>query len=135
MRALIFIFLALICGCTTQSYRYIGTRNENSKAGPVKTICITSSPIGCIVELNGEYIGQTPFSLTVDADVHGCWPRYFPGGDLRSFLNSFVCTAPNGSTDRRSWMAGARIPDTVLFRPFRSYPAVKPLQIEPSFGS
>jgi hypothetical protein len=85
--------------------------------------------------MNGEYIGQTPFSLTVDADANGCWPRYYPSGGMRSISNNFVCAAPNGFSDHRFWTTGDRIPDMVLFRPFGRYPGQQPLQLGLNTGS
>lgn len=127
--------LFALAGCTTPPSGHAGAGPEIRKTTPVKTIRITSVPAGCIVELNGEYIGQTPFSLTVDADLNGCWPCYYQSGGIRSFSNRFVCTAPNGCTDNRYWSAGDRIPDVVLFRPFGRYPGQQPLQLGMNTGS
>jgi len=134
---LLSIFLSItLVGCVAPSRsRYTGFNPTFvptpviRKADPVKTIVIASIPAGCIVEMNGEYIGQAPFSLTVNADSNGCWPKFFSDGKQRSLVNRFTCTAPNGSTDSRTWYAESRIPDTVLFRPYRSYPASQPLRL------
>ncbi len=127
------VFLA---GCTAAPpVRYTGVEPEVRKTSAVKTIEITSVPVGCIVEVNGEYIGQTPLSLTVDADANGCWPRRHPDGSVRSFSNQFVCTAPNGARDRRYWIAGDRIPEAVVFRPYGRSPAQQPLRLGMNSGS
>jgi hypothetical protein len=99
MRAILFIFAVVSAGCAAQSAKYAGVEPEVRKAALSKTIRFASVPTGCIVEINGEYIGQTPFSLTVDADNNGCWPRYYPGGGTRTFSNNFVCTTPNGFSE------------------------------------
>lgn len=124
----------LLVGCTAPPARYAGVEPGVRRAERIKTIRITSVPTGCIVELNGEYIGQTPFSLTVDADANGCWPRRHPDGSMRTLINRFVCTAPTGISDSRSWADGDRIPDMVLFRPCGRYPGQQPLQLELSIG-
>jgi len=134
MRAILFLFAAILAGCATPPARYAGVDPQVRRTVPVKTIRFTSVPAGCIVEMNGEYIGQTPFSLTVDADNNGCWPRYHPNGGMRSFSNRFVCTAPNSFSDHRSWIAGDRIPDMVLFHPFGGYPGQQPLQLGMNTG-
>jgi hypothetical protein len=128
MRAILFLLAFAFAGCSTPT-RYAGVEPEVRKPTPVKTICITSVPAGCIVEMNGEYIGQTPFTLTVDADNNGCWPRYHPNGGMRTFSNSFVCTTPNGFSDHRSWTTGDPIPGIVIFRPLGRYPVYQPLRM------
>ena len=127
--------LLAFAGCSTPPVRHVGVEPEVRRTDAVKTIRIASVPAGCIVEMNGEYIGQTPFCLTVDADNNGCWPRYHPNGGMRSFSNSFVCTTPNGVSDHRSWTTGDRIPDMVLFRPLGRYPVQLPLQLGLNAGS
>ena len=127
--------LLAFAGCATPPVRHAGVEPEVRKTFPLKIIRIASAPAGCIVEMNGEYIGQTPFSLTVDADNNGCWPRYHPNGSMRAWGTHFVCTAPNGFSDRRSWTAGDRIPDMVLFRPLGRYPVQQPLQLGLNTGS
>lgn len=129
------ICLLALGGCTTPTEKFAGIEPEVRTPTAVKTIRVTSVPAGCIVEMNGEYLGQTPFSLTVDADRNGCWPRHHPGGGMRAWGNHFVCTAPNGASDRRFWTAGDRIPDMVLFRPFGKYPVQQPLQLGLNAGS
>jgi len=127
--------LLALAGCIAPSAKFAGVEPDVRKAEAVKTIRISSVPSGCIVEMNGEYIGQTPFSLTVDADPNGCWPRYHPNGGMRPLSNRFVCTAPNGFSDYRSWITGDRIPDMVLFRPFGKYPVQQPLKLGMNAGS
>jgi len=130
------ICLLALAGCAGRpADRYAGVEPEVRTPTAVKTIRVTSVPAGCIVEMNGEYLGQSPFSLTVDADKNGCWPRYYPGGGTRAWGNHFVCTAPNGVSDRRSWTAGDRIPDMVFFRPFGKYPVQQPLKLGMNPGS
>jgi hypothetical protein len=143
LETLIYVILILeLPGCANSvRSRYTGIERAFvpeptvRRADPVKTIMIASVPTGCIVELNGEYIGQTPFSLTVDSDGNGCWQKFYPDGKRRASVNKFTCTAPNGATDRRAWFAEDRIPDTVLFRPYGRYPPVQQLKLGMSNGS
>lgn len=134
--ALMAALLALASCAGVPATRHAGVEQEVRKAEAVKTIRIASVPPGCIVELNGEYIGQTPFSLTVDADPNGCWPRYYPNGSSRAMGSRMVCTAPSGTSEYRSWVCGERIPDMVLFRPCGGrYPVGQPLQLGMNTGS
>lgn len=142
-RVVLSLCLFALSGCSTSArYSYTGIDQAFvpeptiRRADPVKSFGIASVPTGCIVELNGEYIGQTPFTLTVEADNNGCWPKSYPDGKPRAFMNRFTCTAPNGATDRRSWRAEDRIPDAVLFRPFGGrYPAASALNLGLTSGS
>lgn len=120
----------LLAGCAASATpRYAGVEPEVRRTEAVKTIRIMSVPAGCIVELNGEYIGQTPFTLTVDADANGCWPRCYANGSARTHSSLFVCTAPNGYSDSRHWIVGDRIPDVLLFRPLGRFPAQQSLRM------
>jgi hypothetical protein len=85
------------------------------------TIEIASIPPGCIVELNGEFLGLTPFRLTVDSDSEGRWSRW----DAHVYV--LTCTAPTGQFDSRRWLCATKIPSAILFRPMGwSYESLVP---------
>lgn len=82
-------------------------------AGLSKSVQVLSFPVGGIVELNNEYIGTTPLTLTVRTGGGGTWT------DSGSRAGRFVlkCSSANGQIwEEKVWLVGERVPDKILFR-------------------
>jgi hypothetical protein len=62
---------------------------------PKFQIAIDSSPQGARVEVNNEYIGQTPTTYSIEGNAD----RSFNGNLIPGSLIQFVCTPPSGQTN------------------------------------
>jgi len=89
-------------------------------ADPVKTIDIRSWPEGCIIELNGEYLGTTPIELVVNSTQGGNWTREY--GVFRP-ITIRASARDSGRWEEKLWWPGDRIPSRILFRPPGGQPA------------
>jgi len=76
------------------------------------TVEIVSLPRGCVVEMNGEYLGGTPLKISVPATPDGCWT----GPSSVTHVIS-VSTPNNRFVETKKWHGGDRIPQRLLFRP------------------
>lgn len=76
------------------------------------TMEIFSLPRGCVVEMNGEYLGSTPVKVDIPATPEGRWTGA-PG-----FSHVITVSTPNNrAVETRKWRAGDPVPRRVLFRP------------------
>jgi len=109
VRNLIAISLgALLVGCQTM----VPPEPEVRTARPIAKIDICSSPPGCVVELNNEYLGVTPLELVVEANTHGTWT-----GTVFDAPYFMRCSMPDGNGwEQKVWRPGDRIPSRILFR-------------------
>jgi hypothetical protein len=87
-----------------------------ASSGPVApesvTMEILSLPRGCVVEMNGEYLGSTPIKVDVPSTPEGRW-KGAPG-----FTHVIAVSTPNNrAVETRKWRAGDPVPRRVLFRP------------------
>jgi hypothetical protein len=82
-------------------------------AVPVKTIDIRSWPPGCVIELNGEYIGTTPLELVVSSTRSGNWTSDY--GNFKPVILQ-ASTRDARGWERKVWWPGERIPSRILFR-------------------
>jgi len=75
MRYLLAIILLSLCSCTLPTNEATASLAASRSARPnyTATIEIASVPTGCIVEWNGEFLGITPFLLTVDTTADRIW--------------------------------------------------------------
>jgi len=76
------------------------------------TIEVLSLPRGCVVEMNGEYLGGTPVKIDIPSTADGRW-RGGPSTEHRIT----VSTPNNRSVETKKWRGGDPIPRRVLFRP------------------
>lgn len=89
------------------------TSDELRASGLQKDIQILSFPNGGILELNNEYIGTTPMTLTVRTGSSGTWTSY--GSRVGKFV--LKCSSPDGLIwEEKVWLVGQRVPDKILFR-------------------
>ena len=96
--------LVLICSCQTKP------EPEVREAERVATIYMHSLPTGCMVELNGEFIGVTPLEFKTPATDDGDWPGWHKLYTLRASI-------PLGQGyEQKAWYSGDRIPSRVVFR-------------------
>ena len=108
----IFSALAVVlglCGCETLTPP---PEPAVRKAQPIVKIDVRSIPTGCVVELNGEYLGVTPLEVVVDATESGNWASQGIG-------SVFVvkCSMPDGDGwEQKVWYPGHPVPKRVLFR-------------------
>ncbi len=82
------------------------------EATRVETIKIASLPRGCVVEVNGEYMGITPMVLRVPATPDGRWR-----GSSNGVYVMRVSTLNNKTGETKYWRGGQHIPSRLLFRP------------------
>jgi hypothetical protein len=83
---------------------------EVREAERIATIYMHSLPAGCMVELNGEFIGVTPLEFKTPATDDGEWPGWQKVYNLRASI-------PLGQGyEQKSWYSGERIPTRVVFR-------------------
>ena len=76
------------------------------------TMEVFSLPRGCVVEMNGEYLGTTPLKIDVPATPEGRWAGA-PG-----FTHVISVSTPNNrAVETRKWRSGDPIPRRLLFRP------------------
>lgn len=109
-----------LCGCKTapqpvptRADRPAPTAVELEALGLQKGIQIQSFPQGGIVELNNEYIGTTPLTLTVRTGGGATWT------DFGNRAGRFVvkCSSSDGEIwEEKVWLVGQRVPDKILFR-------------------
>ena len=76
------------------------------------TIEILSLPRGCVVEMNGEYLGSAPIKISVPATPDGKWLG--APGTIHAIS---VSTPNNRFVETKKWRGGDRIPQRLLFRP------------------
>jgi len=89
-----------------------GCAGREAVAPDTVTMEILSLPRGCVVEMNGEYLGATPVKVDVPATPDGRW-RGAPG-----FTHVVAVSTPNNrAVETRKWRSGDQIPRRVLFRP------------------
>ncbi len=76
------------------------------------TMEVFSLPRGCVVEMNGEYLGTTPLKIDVPSTPEGRW------GGAPGFTHVISVSTPNNrAVETRKWRGGDAIPRRVLFRP------------------
>jgi len=96
-----------LCGC--------GGRQAEPYAGAVateQTVEVLSLPRGCVVEMNGEYLGGTPLKISVPATPDGRWQG------PPSLVHAISVSTPNNRfVETKKWRGGDRIPQRLLFRP------------------
>lgn len=73
---------------------------------------VVSLPRGCVVEMNGEYLGGTPVRIDIPSTPDGRWP-----GSPQTEHRITVSTPNNRAVETKVWRGGERIPRRVLFRP------------------
>lgn len=97
----------LLTGCAS------APEPEVRVAEAVKTIDVRSWPPGCIVELNGEYIGATPLQMVVNSSKWGNWTSD------HGFCTPIILRASTRDAagwEQKVWYPGDRIPSRILFR-------------------
>lgn len=106
-RGLALVLALLLAGCA----------GGEPAAPSAVTMEILSLPRGCVVEMNGEYIGTTPVKVDVPATPEGRW------GGAPGFTHAISVSTPNNrAVETRKWRSGDQIPRRVLFRPpYASY--------------
>ena len=113
-RLLLAAFVALsalgMAGCSSTADYTVPSANP-AQGEPV-TLEIFSLPKGCVVEMNGEYIGGTPVKIEVPATADGRWQ-----GPPSVTHVIKVSTPNNRSVETRKFRGGERIPHRLLFRP------------------
>lgn len=83
---------------------------EVRDAERVATIHIHSLPPGCMIELNGEFLGVTPLEFKTLASESGNWPGWQKVFVLRASI-------PLGQGyEQKVWHSGERIPTRIIFR-------------------
>ena len=96
-----------LCGC--------GGGQPAPYAGAVateQTVEVLSLPRGCVVEMNGEYLGGTPLKISVPATPDGRWQG------PPSLVHAISVSTPNNRfVETKKWRGGDRIPQRLLFRP------------------
>ncbi len=90
---------------------------ENSAVPPAvglteSTVEILSLPRGCVVEMNGEYLGSTPLKISIPTTPNGRWQG--PPGTLHAIS---VSTPNNRFIETKKWRGGDPVPRRLLFRP------------------
>ncbi len=82
------------------------------KAQPIAKIDVRSIPMGCVVELNDEYLGVTPLEVVVDSTDSGNWASQGIGS-----VFVLKCSMPDGDGwEQKVWYPGHPVPKRVLFR-------------------
>jgi hypothetical protein len=76
------------------------------------TMEVLSLPRGCVVEMNGEYLGGAPVKIAIPSTADGRW-RGGPSTEHRIT----VSTPNNRAVETKKWRGGDPIPRRVLFRP------------------
>jgi hypothetical protein len=105
MTRLVAISALFLASCATEP------KPEPPEAPKAKAMSVHSVPTGCLVELNGEFVGITP------CDVMFQQSR-FSGGFCEPHLNVMTCkplVGPPVPPDTRIWWPGQRIPSEVIF--------------------
>ena len=97
----------ILAGCVT------APEPEVRVAEAVKTIDVRSWPPGCIVELNGEYVGATPLNLVVNSSRSGNWTSDY---GLWTPIVLRASTRDAEGWEQKVWYPGERIPSRILFR-------------------
>ena len=107
-RVLILSILAVsLAGCGG------GASTVSSAAVPTgATMEILSLPRGCVVEMNGEYLGSTPLKISVPSTPDRRWPG--PRGAVHAIS---VSTPNNRFVETKKWHGGDPVPQRLLFRP------------------
>jgi hypothetical protein len=101
-------------GCLLGAAVLLSAGCAGREASPPDTVTmeVLSLPRGCIVEMNGEYLGATPVKIDIPATPEGRW-RGAP--EFRHVIA--VSTPNNRAVETRKWRTGDQIPRRVLFRP------------------
>ena len=101
MRPLAILALAL-AGCSTMQPE---VQRPDTRIVHIK---IASAPVGACVFMNGEYMGQTPLTVPVEADAEGRWKT-----GVR-----FQCQVPQDPYNQDTYRspAGYAVPKHLLFR-------------------
>ena len=81
---------------------------EPPTAPRARAMAVHSLPTGCMVELNGEWVGITPCHVMIPADDTGG----FQGPDLSVIK---VIPVTGGIGDIKIWWPGQRIPSRAVF--------------------
>jgi hypothetical protein len=96
-------FSLLLCACAT-----VPPKPEPPEAPRARAMAVHSLPTGCMVELNGEWVGITPCHVMIPADSTGG----FQGPDLSVMK---VIPVTGGIGDIKIWWPGQRIPSRAVF--------------------
>lgn len=97
-------FSLLLAACAT-----VPPKPEPPEAPRAKAMAVHSIPTGCMVELNGEWVGITPCWVMIPADSNGG----FRGPDLAVMK---VIPVTGGIGDIKMWWPGQRIPSRSVFQ-------------------
>lgn len=97
-------FSLLLCACAT-----VPPKPEPPEAPRARAMAVHSLPTGCLVELNGEWVGITPCVVMILSDSTGG----FRGSDLKVMK---VEPVTGGLGDIKMWWPGQRIPSRSVFR-------------------
>lgn len=76
------------------------------------TVEILSLPRGCVVEMNGEYLGSTPLKISIPTTPDGRWL-----GSPGTMHAISVSTTNNRFIETKKWRGGDHVPRRLLFRP------------------
>lgn len=93
----------LLCACAT-----VPPKPEPPTPPKAKAMAVHSIPTGCMVELNGEWVGITPCYVMLPEDGYGG----FRGPDLNVMK---VVPVTGGIGDIKIWWPGQRIPSRAVF--------------------
>jgi len=104
MTRLLAISALLLAACTT-----VPPKPEPPEAPRARAMAVHSIPTGCLVDLNGEWVGITPCTVMIPSDEDGG----FRGSDLKVMK---VEPVTGGIGDIKTWWPGQRIPARSVFR-------------------
>jgi PEGA domain len=104
MKRLALFASLILCACATAP-----PKPEPPEAPRARAMAVHSIPTGCLVDLNGEWVGITPCTVMIPSDSAGG----FRGVDLRVMK---VEPVTGGLGDIKTWWPGQRIPARSVFR-------------------
>jgi len=104
MTRLVAISALLLASCAT------APKPEPPEPPKAKAMSVHSVPTGCLVELNGEFVGITPCDVMLRQGYDGG----FAGSDLMVMIVKPLVGIPVPG-DIKMWWPGQRIPSEVVF--------------------
>ncbi len=95
----------LVSACST-------TAPSTGEPQDTVTMEVFSLPKGCVVEMNGEYVGAAPVKIDIPSTSDGRWQGR-PG--MSHAIT--VSTPSNRASETRKYRSGDPIPRRLMFRP------------------
>lgn len=103
--------MVLACACAVLSACSTTTPVAGEPQYTVTTE-IFSLPKGCVVEMNGEYVGTAPVKIAIPSTSDGRWQG--PKGMSHAIT---VSTPSNRAAETKKYRSGDPIPKRLMFRP------------------